>query len=390
MFTFSSLQLSRPMLLASLVLGIAIPALATGAPRLLFVANNDVDNINCGHSANRCRSIGQAISNAADGDQIKVGPGMYGDINQDGVLDGPGEEPRLAPQYWLVLVNKRLASYSQTGSATTIIVAPQHEYHVQLNVVHITANGVAFGRAGGGFTILGGGVGIDSAVVQAGNVSVVGNVAANGTGPASDCDDVGFRLEAQGGRIVASNNVASGHPCAGFLATAVSDHSHVTLDGNTATGNFIGFAVGTVDPDVTTNNVSIDNINGFYISGTSTYMRNIVINNSEGGFVVAGDGGTFLENSVIGNPGGGFIVHVRQTSNVAIHRNNIFANGAGENSDNCGVRNGSLAIVDARENYWGAASGPGSDPADNADPGCDTGGGRTITSHFPASKFPLD
>ena len=57
------------------------------------VANNGVDSASCGTSANPCRSITQAIANAADGDRIVVGPGTYGDLNNDGVLgNSPGEE----------------------------------------------------------------------------------------------------------------------------------------------------------------------------------------------------------------------------------------------------------------------------------------------------------
>src|SRR5215510_8207708 len=42
-----------------------------------YVANNGVDSPDCGTVAGPCRSINQAISNAASGDTIIVGPGRY-------------------------------------------------------------------------------------------------------------------------------------------------------------------------------------------------------------------------------------------------------------------------------------------------------------------------
>jgi len=81
-----------PMLL--LAIGVAVADSAT-----LNVANNGVDSDICGAASAPCRSISQAIANAADGDTVVVGPGRYGDLNGDGRLGGPGEEAvrRAAP-----------------------------------------------------------------------------------------------------------------------------------------------------------------------------------------------------------------------------------------------------------------------------------------------------
>src|SRR6266478_903893 len=63
-----------------------------------FVANNGIDSSVCGTTAaTACRSISQAIANAFDGDVIFVGPGRYGDLNDDGVFGDPGEEFFPAP-----------------------------------------------------------------------------------------------------------------------------------------------------------------------------------------------------------------------------------------------------------------------------------------------------
>jgi hypothetical protein len=79
----ASVQLSSLLLLAA-------PALAANR----FVANNGTDSGTCGAtSATACRSISQAIANASPGDHVIVGPGIYGDIDGDGVFTpGSGDE----------------------------------------------------------------------------------------------------------------------------------------------------------------------------------------------------------------------------------------------------------------------------------------------------------
>jgi hypothetical protein len=48
------------------------------------------------------------------------------------------------------------------------------------------------------------------------------------------------------------------------------------------------------------------------------------------------------------------------------------------------MQNNTGASVTATNNYWGAASGPGPDPADQA---CDAAGSTTITTPFATSDF---
>ena len=45
------------------------------------VANNGVDSPGCGSHRLPCRTITQGIENAAPGDRVLVGPGLYGDVN---------------------------------------------------------------------------------------------------------------------------------------------------------------------------------------------------------------------------------------------------------------------------------------------------------------------
>jgi hypothetical protein len=87
-------------------------------------------------------------------------------------------------------------------------------------------------------------------------------------------------------------------------------------------------------------------------------------------------------------------VYLFDAPGLSIKHNMIFGN-VGERlfspftpTPNCGVVNDSGATVDATRNYWGAASGPGDDPADNAGPGsgCDLNG-VTVTEPFAKRPF---
>ena len=59
----------------------------------MAVADHGVDVPGCGQDVTSpCRSISQAIALADAGDTILVGPGRYGDLNDNGRLDEAGEE----------------------------------------------------------------------------------------------------------------------------------------------------------------------------------------------------------------------------------------------------------------------------------------------------------
>jgi hypothetical protein len=133
----------------------------------LHVASNGIDGFHCGvgiggtpcgSKSSPCRSITCGIRNAAAGDKIIVGPGVYGgDLNGNGSIGEGGEE---APT---------------PGCGCTLAV--------NKNVLIVTDGG-EFGRPGKGFTVTNtanaGGAGI---VIDATNVKVRGNqVVATGMG----------------------------------------------------------------------------------------------------------------------------------------------------------------------------------------------------------------
>jgi hypothetical protein len=65
---------------------------AHGAYASILVTNYGTDSSCCGPKASPCRSISQAIENAAPGEVIYVGAGRYGDLSGTGTFTGPGDE----------------------------------------------------------------------------------------------------------------------------------------------------------------------------------------------------------------------------------------------------------------------------------------------------------
>src|ERR1700722_8073010 len=147
-----------PAILLIGLLGIGASAIAG----VLHVAAYGSDSPTCGPGS-PCRSISQAMENAASGDTIYVGPGLYGDVNADN-FTGPGDEhanpdggaggdfhPPIVG--CVVCITKPLHIYSTQGAATTVIANdPQSPYG---STVLISSPGVDFGAAGEGFTLVG-------------------------------------------------------------------------------------------------------------------------------------------------------------------------------------------------------------------------------------------
>ena len=102
-----------------------VAAVSVAHADVKHVANFGVDSPDCGLQETPCRSISQAIRNASEGDTVFVGPGLYGDLNHNGVVGELGEEGASIPsgESCLVCVSKRLTLLSQRGAAHTTIDA---------------------------------------------------------------------------------------------------------------------------------------------------------------------------------------------------------------------------------------------------------------------------
>src|SRR5437899_12678615 len=78
----------------------------------------------------------------------------------------------------------------------------------------------------------------------------------------------------------------------------------------------------------------------------------------------------------------GIDISLTSTATVTdITDNNIFGNGS------CGLQNNTGALVTASRNFWGAATGPGSDPADAV---CNDASSTTIVEPVATKPFNIN
>jgi hypothetical protein len=275
------------------------------------------------------------LATAAAGDTVLVSPGSYGDVDGDGLLVSPGDEAGQIDQgcNCIVHIEKPVHLLSTHGAAVTLIDARTVSTrlgHPGPAVVRIDASNVEFGRPGLGF-LVSGSTGFGGLWVAASNnVKVAGNIAM--------ANAVGFRIE--GGFALVEHNLAVGN-----FATVGGSGLGFTLAGSgtiarndAATGQEIGFQLNTGSTLI--DSVSSGNETGVEIRSTSRLTNSTITGNRTVGiFVISG------------------------VPPIVIRRNNIFGNGT-RVGDNCGLFNNTNDRLDATMNFWGAASGPGADPAD--------------------------
>jgi hypothetical protein len=310
-----------------------LPAIADAATRHVEVTG--VDGPSCGSNASPCRSIGQGIANAAAGDSVVVGPGVYGDLNGDGVLGASGEEnPDLfSPGCGCVLaLNKAVKLTSSAGAAATVIDA--RTIASATNVLVIAGARAQFGKPGKGFT-------------------VTNTAASTGNGITIDADQVVIA----GNQVIGPGTAASSFTGTG-IATVDADET-ILITGNQVIGWDDGIVVNNAGKTVSKNNVSQNSFAGILAAGTSAspaqVTGNVATANNRGiqvGSAVNVAGNAAYANSL------GIRIGGTQAPNPVVTHNNIFAN------TSCGYSNTASGQLDASENYWGAATGPGAYPAD--------------------------
>ena len=304
----------------ALAVGIAAPACAT-----VYVANYGVDAGGCGTQTSPCRNINYAIGVAGVGDTILVGPGAYREAGT--ILCTPVNTA-------MICVNKQVTILSTLGAANTVIDGRLDESR---DAVQIAADGVVFGKKKKGFTVrttanYSGGGGSNGLLVDADGVRVEGNIFASNYSHVWIESGVGVTvvrnltllsteqsiLAFAGGTVVEGNTVQSGG--SGIAASA----DGVVAKGNVVTG------VGT---------------EGIGLEGTGVQV---------------------IGNSSIGNNEG--VRMFGPAPSATVSGNNFYAN-----YSNCGIYEyaGPAVTLAASGNFWGAASGPGGDPADTI---CASGG----------------
>lgn len=375
-------------------------ALASNAYATVFVANDGTDGPTCGAKKAPCRSIGRAVANAGAGDTIVVAPGHYGDLDGDGTLGEPGEEKLTsacgsAMGFSVLCLDKPVTLLSRDGAASTVIEArmvPQ-DY-----AVVVSAPGTRLGAPKKGFTIVAGEVlGLRSPLLVFGNGgTVIGNrLAGHFGGAAVGGSGHVFKTNQLRGVPLGVNGSAHqvvGNEIADASATGISIFR---CRGCRVAGNLItrsggnGIQVGDDDPDragpgnvVEGNVVSASLGHGFgsvRLSATSVatnvlFRANVASRNLGAGFQVDGTNFTLTGNVAIGNGVAGVQVDPLSAPPV-LTANDFIGNGGG--GDLCGVLNLSPQQIAATQSYWGAATGPGPRPADDACSG--SGAGAVVT-----------
>jgi hypothetical protein len=334
----------------------------------LYVATNGLDGPDCGPKAQPCRSISQAIGLAPPRSTIIVGPGRYGDLNGNGILGETGEEtggclppcasppcfvPNPPPTVCMLRVHKDITLVSSDGAAATVIDA--RAVLVGTNV-RLDADGGAFGRPGQGFTVTNtksvAGRGI---VINADNNTVRGNQVLN-TFPGDPVSFAGVGIDAIAGAgpiVIEENQVinwVAGIVARGGPGTTVSKN-HVSL----STSGF-----------------------GIFAQGTTEVVGNIATANGAG--IALRDAASAVGNVATGNVLGILVESTTPFSGI-VEKNNLFGNLF------CGLQNTGAPGVLAARNYWGAATGPGAEPADEV---CNVSGATTIVVPFASKPFAVN
>jgi hypothetical protein len=341
------------------------------AAATLQVANNGLDAAGCGTKAVPCRSITRALAAAASGDTIVVGPGRYGDLDRDGTLGEAGEE---APAVGaLIVVDKAVSIVSSTGAVWTIVDVAG----LDRAAVRITASGARFGKAKKGFTLFDGtsnGVSIEAA---AANVVVEGNLAVRMGN--------GFATSGTGGGHVIVGNVASAGGAGVLLGSAGGGTARSNLAvANTGSGyDGGGTGLQRFEGDVATANGAF----GFLatLSTDVAIAGGAAVGNAQGVFGGNGDRLIVSGLAALANVEAG--VHNQGTTTMSVTTSNLVGNGARAlgGALNCGAANEALPLA-AINVFWGAATGPGDDPADDV---CDLLAGVTTTDPVATKPFKI-
>jgi len=231
----------------------------------------------------------------------------------------------------MININKTLTVVSRDGAASTVIRFSDAGATLSL-AVEIEANAVTFGTKNKGFTVLG-----------------------NGTSPCAEAiADVGVTGTTVEGNIARN---------CGF-GILDFESGITTIKNNRVSDNTLGILMVGGTGMATTNVASFNGTGMEMISGTYTITKNAVAGSRDpmgfGMFVESGD--TVTKNSITGGAGSGIGADSAPTS---LTKNSIFGNGLATGANhNCGINNTSGGTITATGNYWGTASGPGSDPAD--------------------------
>ena len=171
-------------------------------------------------------------------------------------------------------------------------------------------------------------------------------------------------------------NVAVGNGANGNDAFKIQGFGH-TITGNKASNNARGGFGISGDEHTVTGNFASGNLQGFDVISSGRFTRNAIIGNNLDGLILSGPGELEINhNDILGNQQIG--IRINSLFGGIITKNNIFGNAS------FGLQNTSMGVVNAPRNFWGAASGPGPDPADEVFTGP---GSTTIVDPVATKEF---
>lgn len=352
-------------LTAAVALTLPLPLLAV----TLYVANDGKDVSLCGTKSEPCRTISQAISNSNRGDTVLVGPGLYGDIDQDGELDREGEESALNTDHAMIAITSPIKLVSRDGAASTII----HVEDDKKFAISIESSDVQIGAKKKGFTIRGGST--SALFIRGSSPTLISNYIYSdfGDGVRVGCYD--------------SNDD-------GFDESFGFSESGTVVDNIISHCNGMGLLLcsNTQGWKIKKNQVSFNDEEGIFIDGDDhTLLKNVVSGNNDAGVVATSATGIkFTKSLSIGNRGSGLNVYTDgqatvkfsaligntgigsfYNGDVNISKSSLFGNYPIDNTGlaiptNCGIFDNSSNDPMIENNYWGSPDGPDfEDPADD-------------------------
>ena len=331
------------------------------------VGNDGLDDPACGTKEAPCRSISRGIANAVDGDTIVVGPGRYGDLDRDGTFSEPNEEGPSGIA--MIFVGKRVAIVSSGGAAVTIIdVAGGNRA-----AIRFTASGARLGRPKKGFTIIDSTSNGITMAADVSGIAVEGNLIVD--------TNSAIVTAGLGGHVVQGNVIAANAFGIGLGGEANGQVARANL-AVANTGD--GFGPGGLGNQRFEGNVALGNDFGFGLQGYDqvTVVGGAVIGNRQGVFAGPGNVANLSGMAVLANVEAG--VHNQNTTTMSVTASNFVGNGAKNFSGgNCGTITENPPLT-ATNNFFGAASGPGADPADLA---CGGSNGVTTVDPFATKPF---
>jgi hypothetical protein len=322
------------------------------------VANNGVDAPGCGSKSQLpCRTITQAIGNASAGDTILVGPGVYSVFAGETGSNAPGCG-------CMIGVNKPVTVISTDGAAATVIDATNSTAAQNVLVTTGPFGGGTFGKSGHGFTV---------------TVTAAVRVSSSGTPPIPIGQGIvidSLDVTVEGNQVINSSLALDQAATIGISTL----NGVMLVQGNQVVGWGIGISAAAPNTTVSNNVVTRSVANGISAYGISVVTGNVVTGAAGlGTGIRLHDSTRATGNNVLGNAFAGIVA---ESALVTIDGNNIFGNLGTFGAVNCGVFNDTAGTLLAANNYWGAASGPGPDPADTT-----CGGGTVLTTPFATKPF---